>query len=112
MKRYYLIIYLICYIQVFPQNWVWQNPQPQGNPLHNLFVIDSTHAWATGDFGALVYTDNGEYWHLYKELNTLEHIGGIYFITNNIGWLVTRSSDKVYKTTNGGSTWEIIASLA
>ncbi len=39
------------------------------------------------------------------------NLGGIYFISNEIGWFVTLSSDKVYRTTDGGVNWEIISLL-
>jgi len=113
MRKYFFIsiIFFSLTSQILSQDWIWQNPLPQGNSLNDLFVIDSTHAWATGYFGSLVYTNDGENWNLYKELNTLEDLGGIFFISKQVGWLVTRSSDKVYKTTDSGNTWDMIASL-
>ncbi len=113
MRKYYLvsILFLSLASNNFPQDWSWQNPLPQGNSLNDLFVIDSTHAWATGYYGSLVYTNDGENWHLHNGLNTQEQLGGIFFISKQIGWLVTRSSDKVYRTTDSGNTWDMIASL-
>ena len=97
-------------INMFAQ-WEWQNQLPEWSTLRNLFVVDSLCSWATGDSGSIAYTEDGEIWHSYKDLGTTENLGGIFFISKQIGWIVTRSSDKVYKTTDGGNNWELISSL-
>ena len=34
-----------------PDNFCWQNPLPQGNPLHAVFGVDANNIWAVGDGG-------------------------------------------------------------
>ena len=101
-----LLLTQICFAQ-----WFWQNPLPQGNSLTKIFVLDSTHAWASGNFGALIYTVNGADWNSCQGLQSDDNLGGIFFISSEVGWIVTNSSDKVYRTTNGGNSWEPISSL-
>ncbi len=31
------------------EGWVWQSPQPQGNPICNIVAGDADHVWVTGD---------------------------------------------------------------
>ncbi|MFZ1281305.1 MAG: YCF48-related protein, partial [Ignavibacteriaceae bacterium] len=114
MKKIGLVFCLVLFFSVSFQmyaQWEWQNPLPQGNPLSNLFVIDSTHIWATGQFGALIYTDDGVNWSLNNSINTMEDLKGIYFISKEMGWITTQTSDKVFKTTNGGKDWQETASM-
>ena len=42
-----------------PGTWCWQSPAPQGQPLHAVFVVSPTEAWAVGDFGATLRLSNG-----------------------------------------------------
>jgi len=40
--------------------WCWEHALPQGQPLHAVFVVSPTEAWAGGDYGALLhFTDGG-----------------------------------------------------
>ncbi len=39
--------------------WCWQYPLPQGQPLHAVFSVSASEAWAGGDFGALLRFTNG-----------------------------------------------------
>ncbi len=51
------LIFFLSFSSVLPQSgWYWQNPVPQGNPLHDVFFINDTNGWAVGDLGSILYT--------------------------------------------------------
>jgi photosystem II stability/assembly factor-like uncharacterized protein len=71
--------------------------------------VDANMGWAyTESNGLLVKTtDAGVAWQIRLSYGTTLRIQGIYFLNQNIGWLVgrTSSSGVVMKTTNGGAQW-------
>ena len=44
------------------RGWQWQNPKPQGNPIHAIrFAADKKHGLAVGADGSILRTDDGGY---------------------------------------------------
>ena len=41
--------------------WCWENPLPQGNPLNSVWQSSDTDIWAVGDHGTIVHWD-GKAW--------------------------------------------------
>ena len=44
-----------------PNNWCWENPQPQGNYLYGVWGADANNVWAVG-FGGTILRWNGTAW--------------------------------------------------
>ncbi len=42
-----------------PNEWCWQHPLPQGQPLNSVFAASATEAWAVGEAGAMLRLLNG-----------------------------------------------------
>jgi len=40
-----------------PDNWCWENPQPQGNGLYGVWGADPNNVWAVGLFGTILKTN-------------------------------------------------------
>lgn len=52
------------------QDWVWQNPLPQGNNLKCVKFIDANTGYAVSDVSILKTTDGGNTWIIQKTVNT------------------------------------------
>jgi photosystem II stability/assembly factor-like uncharacterized protein len=88
---------------IFPQSgWFWQNPKPQGNPLHDVFFTDDTNGWAVGDLGSILYTrDQGTTW-LKQKSSTDNILYAVYFRLPDDGWVVGQAGTILHWN---GETW-------
>ena len=84
-----LVILTFCLGSVMSQSgWYWQNPVPQGNPLHDVFFLDDSNGWAVGDLGSILYTrDQGSTW-IKQKSNTTNVLFAVYFLQPDNGWAV------------------------
>jgi photosystem II stability/assembly factor-like uncharacterized protein len=70
--------------------------------VFDVFVLDNNHGWAVGEDGNVFKIISGiDYWDYVLSLPV--DLNAVYFTNQNIGW--TAGLGKLYKTTNGGSTW-------
>lgn len=103
------VVFLFTSLSVFGQpTWTWQNPLPQGSPLHGLAFVDANTGVATGGYGAMVRTvDGGTSW---NEVNigTSANMNGVAFADANIG-VAVGDSGAVLRSTDKGATWSRIA---
>ena len=87
--KYLLFILLFIISSIHAQEgWFWQNPLPQGSNLNSIFFIDDSTGWA---------------------------VGGEIMVGKREGWSEARpfpAASAILKTTNCGSTWQIISSEA
>lgn len=92
---------------------VWKTQQffqSSEGPTKSVYFIDENFGWAVGDgtFGFYRTTDGGENW-------TSAFLNGssVFFIDQNTGW-VTSDKDNagIYKSTNGGITWNKKSSIS
>src|ERR1041384_784712 len=68
--------------------WVWQNPRPQGNPLHGVSFVQTNHGTAVGDYGTIVRTtDGGRTW-TKQSSGTSSGLYGVSFVNANNGTAV------------------------
>ena len=82
--------------------WYWQNPVPQGNPLHDVYFVDDTNGWAVGDLGSILYTrDQGTTW-LKQKSNTDNILYAVYFLLPDNGWAVGQAGTILHWD---GETW-------
>jgi photosystem II stability/assembly factor-like uncharacterized protein len=97
------LIFLLSIGPVFSQSgWYWQNPVPQGNPLHDVFFTDDTNGWAVGDFGSILYTrDQGTTW-LKQKSHTDNILFAVFFRLPDDGWAVGQTGTILHWD---GETW-------
>ncbi|MDP4116709.1 MAG: YCF48-related protein [Bacteroidota bacterium] len=97
---------IICHYSFsLPQNnWSWQNPVPQGNPLNSVYFVDANTGWAAGNSGTIIRTTNGgNTWEL-QSSGVKHNLNSVYFINGNTGW-IAGDTNIILKTNNGGVTW-------
>jgi len=103
MKLFFAIVIVFSSI-LYSQNWVWQNPLPQGKSLKNIFAVNESIAFAVGDNGTVLKTlDEGENW-LILSSGVSTKLNSCFFVTENIGY-IAGDDGKILKTTNGGSSF-------
>ena len=97
------LIFLLSIGPVFSQSgWYWQNPVPQGNPLHDVFFTDDTNGWAVGDLGSILYTrDQGTTW-LKQKSHTDNILFAVFFRFPDDGWAVGQTGTILHWD---GETW-------
>ena len=60
-----LILFSIISINIFAQEWFWQNPLPQGNTLYSSDMISENSGIAVGDAWTIISSNNsGNDWSL------------------------------------------------
>jgi photosystem II stability/assembly factor-like uncharacterized protein len=85
--------------------WVWLNPQPQGNSLLDVDMLDADAAVAVGQGGTILRTlDGGDTWSVvrcgsgYPALNCVSMYGSFGLAVGNAGTAL--------RTRDGGVTWQ------
>lgn len=109
--RQLLITALLCFssFDIFPQSgWVWQNPVPQGNYLNDIKMFISGTGYCKSEYNILKTTNFGNNWFII--LNS-EYVIDIDFINELTGYHIKGNYDnhnQLFKTVNGGATWNFI----
>ena len=93
--------------------WVRQQ-SPTTKNLKNVFFINNSTGWISGDSGFIARTnDSGNTWTI-QNTNILNDIQAFYFINERLGWAVSWEvfpdstsflGTKILRTTNGGNDW-------
>ena len=84
----------------------WVNQHTGSNTLHFIEFKDENNGWAAGDWGNFVTTSNGgATWTSSSETGGYEIWGGQYL---DDGFAVMVGKGCVFKSSNGGSNWDII----
>lgn len=91
-------------------NW---NPLNVGGSvdLHELFFLNSQEGWLVGDSGTVAHTSNGgNSWQLiYLDSAASKHLRSVYALNSSelfVGGFNTASNIPIYKSTNGGQSWQ------
>src|SRR3990172_6510554 len=109
MNRKAIILIIFAIFQSFTtfaqNNWIWQNPLPQGNPLGTVQALGNDNFIAMGQAGTRIKTtDGGNSWDIKYFVNDITTaFQDFYFINNTIGYAV--KGNIIYKTTDGGDSW-------
>ena len=102
----FLVLVLISTNVIFAQSFDWTS-QPSGvtSTLNDIFFVDNQTGWAVGASGViLATTDAGQTWNT-QTSGTTDEFRTVFFIDAITGWASSFSPNKLYKTTDGGSTW-------
>ena len=130
MKKLFLNILFVVLISISAnaqdnQNWKWINQYPQGNALYWVKMWDANTWYAVGNNGTFMKTTNaGQNWFINHKSTALLHNGegatlySAYFFNLNTGFVVGANNYSsysgdctgggVYKTTNGGLTFDSV----
>jgi len=105
-----IIIFLFTFLlfnNVNSQDWKWKNPLPTGNQLNCVEFIDSSTAYAIGNFGTILKTtDGGLNWDI-QESGTNINLFTMSVIDKDTLYVCGENLN-VLKSTNGGNSWENI----
>ncbi|MCK5028269.1 MAG: T9SS type A sorting domain-containing protein [Bacteroidales bacterium] len=110
MKKIYIFLILFLLLNtVNGQDWKWKNPLPAGNKLNCVEFVDSSTAYAIGNFGTIIKTTNGgEDWEL-QISGTNHNLYSISLIDKDTIY-VGGENLSVFKTINGGISWDNVFS--
>lgn len=86
----------------------WVSAASSLTVMWDVFMLDSTHAWAVGASGSIQATSNGSTW-TSQPSGTSTDLRTIGFADANTGYAAGLSG-KILKTTNGGSSWSPLTS--
>lgn len=82
-------------------NWIWQNPIPQGKTLKSVHALNQNEVFATGIRGAFISSsDGGDNWSVIGDGTDLEY-NAVFFVNSSTGWIAGQHGE-ILKTTNGG----------
>ncbi|HEY6906183.1 MAG TPA: YCF48-related protein, partial [Ignavibacteriaceae bacterium] len=91
--------------------WFCQNPSQAGQRIHDMQFIDSLTGYACGYGGLfLITTDGGNHW-IEKQAPEEELIVDLYFLDRDFGWILYYLPNRLYRTTDGGNSWNFISEL-
>ncbi len=111
MRRYYLItiIFFSFTLQIFPQDWFWQNPIPTSNSLYGVKFLNDSIAYCVGNGGFMMKsTDAGLTWESINS-NTSLFLTDIFYI-DEYNFIAAGLEGTIIKSFDGGITWQVISS--
>lgn len=110
------ILVLLSAVANGQNGWVWQNPLPQGNTVHDVHAIDGNNAILLTSHGTLLKThDAGQTWTIstivyYDEESgqtkeTEDNTPAAIFVQDQNNYWVVGQENLIIHTTDGGITW-------
>lgn len=104
----FIIILVIFSLRLVAQ-WSWLSPDPQGNNLNTIQLLNENVGLIAGDCETLLKTsDGGQSWNVI-ESSISGNITDIYFFDEFTGFAISNDLNDcatVYKTVNGGISWD------
>ncbi len=89
----------------------WETLDQYGRQLYAVQFINDTVGWAVGERGCILKTGNGGISWDKTYVNTgVFALKSVSFVDKDTGWTV--GSDSIFKTTNGGDTWQSLEGLS
>jgi photosystem II stability/assembly factor-like uncharacterized protein len=90
-------------------SWIKKNNYFGVNNLTQVFFINEHVGWIVGHNNTLIHTTDGlDSWH-FQQVPGYESMDNVFFLTENIGWGINISGDLLFKTSDGGETWDTLA---
>ncbi|HJU53551.1 MAG TPA: YCF48-related protein, partial [Pyrinomonadaceae bacterium] len=92
------------------RGWQWQNPRPQGNPIHAIrFAADKKHGLAVGADGSILRTDDGGFdWEVQRS-PVVTTLYGLY-VKDRKRAVAVGARGVILTTNDGGGDWKLRAS--
>ncbi|HZW39501.1 MAG TPA: YCF48-related protein [Ignavibacteriaceae bacterium] len=112
MKNKLIVLVLFFSFSVFAQNWIWQNPLPQGKTLNDVQILNANYIFAVGDFGSFVKSvDGGVSWSI---VNTgkLYNFNAVYALSESNIWIACEGGRLLHTQDGGNNLAEIKIDLA
>ncbi|HMS33569.1 MAG TPA: YCF48-related protein [Ignavibacteria bacterium] len=110
----YIILTFLILTELHSQTYWLRQQSPTSQNLKNVFFINSSTGWISGDSGFIARTnDSGNNWTI-QNTNVINDIQALFFINERLGWAVTWEifpdstsflGTRILKTTNGGDEW-------
>jgi photosystem II stability/assembly factor-like uncharacterized protein len=96
------------------RNWkkttLFSKPEEQGQPTGGFF-LNSNKAWVCGTKGRVFITsDGGRTWDI-KNVDGFSEFSNIEFINEREGWLNSSLNGTMYRTLDGGNSWQLLPKL-
>lgn len=82
--------------------------RPLNSNLIDIFFVDADYGWVVGSNSTIIRTTNGGVNWKVIDTNDNENYYSVFFVNHELGWVTTLITDKLYRTTDGGETWEDI----
>jgi photosystem II stability/assembly factor-like uncharacterized protein len=95
-------------------NWEHQN-SGVNSLLGNIVFINDLEGWTVGDDGIILKTSNGGVNWITNSSPTSLHLNDIDFNNYPIGWIIggdALTPGQLFKTTNGGNSWNTVISIS
>lgn len=74
--------------------------------LYDVHSLDTNNAWAVGNDGEFIFTDDGgQTWDYQSFVSTSARLNAVHFTDQNHGWVVGNNG-RIFHTTDGGNNWE------
>ncbi|MFG6468244.1 YCF48-related protein [Roseateles sp. BYS87W] len=87
------------------QGWCWQQQRPTSHLVRDVFAWSPQQAWAVGQYGEILKTDDGgAHWVLQRPATEPGMLTSVSFWDARNGWAV--GSAGVFRTTDGGASWQ------
>ncbi|MBR9977011.1 MAG: T9SS type A sorting domain-containing protein [Bacteroidetes bacterium] len=102
----FLLLALLLPAAMHAQGWEWRNPQPHGQLINDVLMLDHTRGVAVCNNGFYLYTaDGGRSWTTYRLGNAnLERI--ILAADGNL--IVAADKRRIYRSTDNAYSWELV----